>query len=289
MLDKGKNEKIAWVTDSTGFLDDELKENEALRVVPINIQMEGKHYIDGVDITHDDIYEAMEGRGAEITTSQPSVGQFLEIYQQLAEQKYDRILSFLLSGKLSGTVSSSVQAGQLAAVPVHTFDSRLLSYPMTYIMKKAIGWHKAGAGVAEILERAERLRDSNETYVLIGNLNQLYKSGRLSSIKYYLGSFLKIKPIVSLTGGGLEIQDIARSESHAEKIIFKKLKHAVENYKITDCMILHGQFREQSERWAEWIKSLYPDLTLHVYPLGTAIGLHTGGSTLGISWFKEKI
>ena len=289
MMNKGKNERIAWVTDSTGFLDEELKASEGLSVVPINIRMEGKDYIDGVDITHDDIYEAMENRGAEITTSQPSVGQFLETYQKLAEQKYDRIISFLLSEKLSGTVSSSIQAGQLAAVPVHTFDSRLLSYPMTYIMKKAIGWHKTGASVAEILDRAARLRDSNETYVLIGNLNQLYKSGRLGSIKYYLGSFLRIKPIVSLVEGSLEIQDIARSEGHAEKIIFGKLKHAVEKYQITDCMILHGQFRKQAEEWAERIKSLYPELALHVYPLGTAIGLHTGGSTLGISWFKEKI
>ena len=94
---------------------------------------------------------------------------------------------------------------------------------------------------------------------------------------------------MAVVKGKLEIPDIARNGAQAEKIIFKKLKVAVDNYDISDCMILYGRFREQADRWIEKIGHLYPHLRLHVYPLGTAIGVHVGPNTLGISWFKEKI
>lgn len=280
--------KMAWVTDSTGYLDKELSENDDVFVVPVTIHIDGKEFKDGEDISHDEIYHAISA-GQSVTTSQPAVGAFLELYDRLAEMKYERIYSFLLSGKLSGTVSSSIQAGQMAKIPVHTFDSGLLSFPLTYIMKKAISWDAEKISTPHLLKKAARFRDSNETYVLIGSLDQLHRSGRLSSLKFYLGSWLKIKPIVSLTKGSLQIQEVARSEKHAEKQIFNRLRNAVEHSGITDCMILHGQFKKQAEDWKNKIMQLYPHLNLHVYPLGTAIGVHTGGTTLGISWFKEKI
>lgn len=282
-------EKTAWVTDSTGFLDEQLQINEDVFVVPITIHLEGNDYNDGVDISHEELFEAMIERAAVVTTSQPSIGKFQQVYNELASKRYTRIYSFLLSEKLSGTFASSHQASQLVDIPVHTFDSQLLSYPMTYIMKKAISWHQNGDNHNDIIRKAEQLRDSNETYVLIGSLEQLFRSGRLSSVKYYLGSLLKIKPIISLVNGRLEIQDIGRSEKHAEKIIFSKLKTAVEKHSITDCFILFGQFHKQSEEWIQKIKRQYPHLNIHMYPLGTAIGVHAGGNTLGISWFKEKI
>ena len=282
-------EKIAWVTDSTGFLDEELQHDENVFIIPINIHIEGKSYQDGVDLTNDEMFAAMQERAAVAKTSQPSIGQFQQLYQRLEHMGYDRVLSFLVSEQLSGTVSSSIQASKLVNIPVHTFDSRLLSYPMTFIMKKAMKLHKNGKKLKEIISSAITFRDSNETYVLIGSLEQLHRSGRLHSIKYYLGSFLKIKPIISVVKGKLEIPEIARNEAYAEKIIFSKLREAVDTYGITECMILHGQFRNQSDKWVKKIEQLYPHMQLHVYPLGTAIGVHAGGNTLGISWFKEKM
>lgn len=199
------------------------------------------------------------------------------------------MFAFLVSEQLSGTVSSSVQASRLVKIPVYTFDSQLLSYPMTYIMKKAMNLYNSGHSQQDILKKVAFLRDSNETYVLIGSLQQLYRSERLHSIKYYLGSLLKIKPIISLVKGKLTIQSVARNERYAEKIVFTRLKYTVEQYNISDCLLLYGQFYKQSEQWVHKIQQLYPDLILHVYPLGTVIGLHAGGNTLGISWFKEKI
>ncbi|MGN1387039.1 MAG: DegV family protein [Bacillus sp. (in: firmicutes)] len=282
-------EKVAWVTDSTGFLDEELQRNEHLHVVPVQLHVEGKDYLDSINITNEEMFQAMSEREAVVTTSQPSVGQFQQLYERLENEGYERIYAFLLSGQLSGTVSSSEQAAQLVNIPVYTFDTMLLSYPLTYIMKKAMALFEKGYSPNEILEQAAVFRDSNEAYVLIGSLDQLHKSGRLSSVKYYIGSFLKIKPIIAVVKGKLEIPDIARNELHAEKVIFAKLKVAVENYDISDCMILYGRFRQQADKWIEKIEQLYPDLRLHVYPLGTAIGVHVGGNTLGISWFKEKV
>ena len=76
------SEKIAWVTDSTGFLDEELQHNEHVFIIPINIHMEGKSYQDGVDLTNDEMFVAMNERAAVAKTSLPSVGQFVQLYQR---------------------------------------------------------------------------------------------------------------------------------------------------------------------------------------------------------------
>lgn len=281
-------QKIAWITDSTGFLDEELRGNSDVYVVPMVVIINGKEYEDGKSIMPDELFKRMKEEKAVPTTSQPSVGTFVELYQKLAHD-YDRIVSVHVSSKLSGTVASSMQAAEMVTIPVHVFDSLLISFPMTMLMKKIMSEIEKGCSVSEAFKRAERYRDGNETNVMIGSLEQLHRSGRLSGTQYLLGSVLNVKPIVTIENGALEIKTKVRSEKKAEQLLLDRFSESRKKGSVKECCILYGSSPRQTDSLKKTLLETNPDLNLHIYPLGTAIGVHAGERTIGLSWFQDNV
>jgi DegV family protein with EDD domain len=181
--------KTAWVTDSTAYLDEELLNHPDLYTIPLTILLDGEEYLDGIDLTSAQLFEHLKQLKNPPKTSQPSIGAFQELYESLSKE-YDQIVAVLLSGRLSGTVSSSEQAAKLVNVPVITFDSKILTYPMTALLKKGIQMLEEGSPLENVIKQMEMIRDTNETYVLIGSLEQLHRSGRMSGVQFFLGSML---------------------------------------------------------------------------------------------------
>ncbi|MEH7276732.1 DegV family protein, partial [Neobacillus vireti] len=194
--------KTAWVTDSTAFLDEELKNHPDLYTIPITMLLDGEEFIDGVDFTAAQLFAKLKELKTPPKTSQPSIGAFQELYEKLSKD-YDQIAAVLLSGKLSGTVSSSEQAAKLVDIPVKTFDSHILTAPMTALLKRGMELVEAGNSLESVMEQLESLRTTNETYVLIGSLEQLHRSGRMTGLQFFLGSMLNVKPIISIENGAL--------------------------------------------------------------------------------------
>jgi DegV family protein with EDD domain len=160
--------KIAWVTDSTAFLDEELLNHPDVYSIPLTIVLDGEEYLDGIDLTPHELYSRLKTLNSPPKTSQPAVGEFVTLYEKLAE-KYDMIISVLLSSKLSGTVSSSQQAAQLVEIPVVTIDSKILTYPLTALIKMGLRELQADGNIENVIKYLEVQTDKNETYVLIGS------------------------------------------------------------------------------------------------------------------------
>lgn len=133
--------KTAWVTDSTAYLDDQLKNHPDLYIIPLTILLEGEEFADGVDLSAAQLYARLKELKSPPKTSQPAVGVFQELYEKLSKD-YDQVVAVLISGKLSGTVSSSEQAAKLVDIPVTTFDSNILTAPMSALLKKVWNWLK---------------------------------------------------------------------------------------------------------------------------------------------------
>ncbi|MFJ7745896.1 DegV family protein [Peribacillus sp. NPDC097295] len=279
-------ERIAWVTDSTALLDKELSLNDHVYVVPMIVIMNGKEYEDGVDLLPEELYRRIKEEKEAPTTSQPSVGTFYELYRKL-EKDYDRVISIHLSSKLSGTVSSSRQAADLVTIPVDVFDTLLISYPMLLIMKKLMMYLNRGYSIEEAFTHTRRYADSHETYVLIGSLDQLHRSGRLTGTQYYLGSLLSLKPIITIENGLLQNKTKTRNLKKAEKYLFNEFRKSISLGNVKECSILYGGSPVQVEHIKKKISEEFPEVNIHISPLGSAIGVHTGEETIGISWFKE--
>ncbi|WP_449622753.1 DegV family protein [Robertmurraya sp. Marseille-Q9965] len=278
--------KIAWVTDSTASLDDELVNHPDLYTVPMSILLDGEEYKDKIDLTPDELFERLKSLKTPPKTSQPSVGEFKNLYEKL-HGKYEEVISILVSSNLSGTVSSSEQASQLVDIPVTTIDSKILSYPLSVQIKKGMEWLLEGQSVNVIKEKIERIRETYEAYVLVGSLEQLHRSGRMSGMKFFLGSMLNIKPIISVSNGVLSIKDKARSEKKAKEKIYSYLESSYEKFKFEEVYILYGLQDTEALVWKAELESKFPRLRFSCHPLGATIGVHAGEDTIGISWYND--
>jgi DegV family protein with EDD domain len=278
--------RIAWVTDSTAFLDEELKKHPDVYQVPMAVILDEEEYIDGVDLTAEELFEQLKTLKTPPKTSQPSIGAFQEVFEKLSEN-YDSIITVLVSSKLSGTVSSSEQAAQLVKIPVTTIDSRILTYPLTALIKKGMQWAAEGVSIEDMKERFSRIIPTNETYVLIGSLEQLHRSGRMSGLQFFLGSMLNIKPIIAIEDGALNAKEKVRSEKKAIERITQYLHDSYEKYPIKEVYLLYGLHEQQALEWREKLKEDFPEINFLCCPLGATIGVHAGENTLGISWYNQ--
>ena len=277
--------KTAWVTDSTAYLDIELQNHPDLYTIPLTVLLDGMEYSDGIDLTPQQLFERLKQLKNPPMTSQPSVGAFQSLYEQLAKD-YDQIVTVLLSGKLSGTVSSSEQAAKLVDIPVTTFDSQILTYPMSALLKKGMELLAEGISLDSVIEELEHIRDSNETYVLIGSLEQLHRGGRMSGLQFFLGSMLNVKPIISIVKGALEVEEKVRGEKKAKEKILDYFRLAYEKYQFKEVYILYGLHEEDAANWRNELKEQFPQVKIVSCPLGAVIGVHAGENTLGVSWFN---
>ncbi|WP_306822052.1 DegV family protein [Mesobacillus foraminis] len=279
--------KIAWVTDSTAFLDEELRNDPDVFQVPMSIILEGREYMDGLDLSAEELYSKLKTLKEPPKTSQPSVGAFLDLYTKLVDD-YDEVFALLVSSRLSGTVDSSSQASKLLGKPVITIDSKILSYPLSALIKRGIALASEGKDSMEIKTILEGMAGTNETYVLIGSLEQLHRSGRMTGAKYLLGSMLSIKPIIAIENGVLVTKDKARSEKKAKEKITQYLRDSHEKHMFKEAWILYGLHPEVAEKWKKDLETEFEGIAFNSYPLGAVIGVHAGEHTIGLSWYNKQ-
>ncbi|WP_160721213.1 DegV family protein [Bacillus sp. USDA818B3_A] len=278
--------KTAWVTDSTAYLDEELKNHQHLYTIPLTVLLDGDEYSDGIDLTSTELFSRLKNLKNPPLTSQPSVGSFQSLYEQLAKQ-YDQIVTVLISGKLSGTVSSSRQAASLVDIPVMTFDSHILTYPMSALIKKGMELIKDGHSLESMIGQLEQIRDTGETYVLVGSLEQLHRGGRMTGLQFFLGSMLNVKPIISIDDGALNVKEKVRGEKKAKEKMLDYFKTSYKQNQIKEVYILYGLHEEQTKQWQSELREQFPNVKIISCPLGAVIGVHAGENTLGISWFND--
>ena len=162
-------------------------------------------------------------------TSQPSAGEFAELYTKLSKE-YESIIAIHVTKSLSGTISSSLNGAEIAQVQLECVDSLSLSAGITGLVEKGLLLEEQGLSFDEIASTLKIEAKKFRNYILIGNLTQLYKGGRLSSAQFYLGSLLKIKPIIQINNKG-EVQELDKVRSHKKAIqyLINKVIESVDN------------------------------------------------------------
>ncbi|WP_044336470.1 DegV family protein [Rossellomorea aquimaris] len=282
--------RIAWVTDSTAFVPthSSSKENH-IYIVPMNILFGESEYQDGVDLSPEELFFKLKEEKVEVKTSQPSIGTFKKLFEELSKE-YDYIFSIHVSSHFSGTYSSAHQAAELLkeTLPnIICIDSKVISNPLTELILYGQRLQHEGMAPLQIREAIEKRIASCETYVMVGSLEQLHKSGRMSGLSFFLGSVLNVKPMLAIEDGKLEVKDKVRSIKKGLNSMADQLNRALANKRISKVSVLHGLNRGDALEWIEQLQEQYPEIEFGAYPLGAVIGVHAGANTIGISWFAE--
>jgi len=213
--------KIHIVTDSTADLTTEQLAQYSIHVVPLNIQIDGKSYIDGVDVQAESFLEMMRTSKELPKSSQPAVGVFQELYDELGKNG-DKIISIHMTGGMSGTVKSAQAAAGITNSDVTVIDSRFISYALSFQVIEAAQLAQQGTLVEDIVKHLEHVREKTKLFVVVDTLDNLVKGGRIGKGRALIGSLLSIKPIASLEGGEYTPVHKARSHKQVVQYLYKQ-------------------------------------------------------------------
>lgn len=278
--------KIAWITDTTASLSKEFIEQHHIHVIPLHVVINDEFYKETVDITQEEFYERMKNEDGKFQTSQPSINDFVELYQRLREE-YDYGIAIHASSILTGTYQASVLAADMAGFKLFPIDSRTGSYPLSFLLNRGIELVEQSHGVEEVVEKLNALRDHTRLYLIPSNLDQLHKSGRVSGGQKLLASLLNIKPILAIEEGTAKIKDKVRTEKKAFAWMVNQLKEEIGANSVREVAIVHAHDYQKATALEKMISEAIPGIKTKVLMLITVAGVHTGVGTLGLSWVSE--
>lgn len=277
--------KIAWIVDSTVHMSERLKNHPDLFNIPLNIHFNEEQFADGIDLTTSELYQKIKDAKDFPKTSQPSAGEFAETYKEIAKS-YDEAIAIHLSHLLSGTLASSKSGAEMAEFPVTFIDSLSLSYATTALVERGMELYENGASIEEIKKTLEAMAGTVENYILIGNLDQLYKGGRMSGMQFLVGSLLKIKPIIQISPGGeLGVIDKVRSEKRATLYLIDKMQHAYDRG-IRNFYIMHGNVLAQAKQLQQQVLDKMPEADVVIGEISSVLAVHAGEGTVAVLWSK---
>ena len=257
--------KIAVVTDSTAYLTPEEAAANHIHVVPIPFVVDGKSYREGVDITTEEFYHLLKTSSTFPSTSQPSIGEMMELYQKLADEGYDAVISIHLAKSISGFLNNIAQIAEEMkdTIKIVPFDSQITVKLMGYLAIQAAQMVEDGDDLDTIITKLMVLRDTINEVFVVDDLQNLVRGGRLSNASAFVGSILKIKPLLSFHNEhhAIEAFEKVRSMKKAKlrcEQIFKdnlaKLDYPVRG------IVFHANAPEAGQKWLDKLQGDFPDI-----------------------------
>lgn len=269
------------VTDSTADLPAWIAREFGISIVPLSVIFGEEVYREGVDINHDQFYEKLTKERTHPTTSAPSVGDFLSVYEPLLEEA-DQIVSIHLSSKLSATYSNACQAAQILAergARIEVIDSQLISMGMTFAVMEAARAARAGASIEEIRAAVERTIARVHIYFFLDTLEYLRRGGRIGRARAFLGGLLRVKPLLSLREGEIHPEERVRTKAHALDRIFQL---ATSYPRIREVVVGYSTNPQDAEEMKRRMAAVLPQVNVYVTRVGPVIGVHSGPGVLGV-------
>ncbi|OLO38083.1 fatty acid-binding protein DegV [Alkalihalophilus pseudofirmus] len=281
--------KIAIVTDSTAYLPEEVREQNNIKMVPLNVVFGEESIQEEVEITASQFYERMKTTEKLPTTSQPAIGLFVELFEQLKQDGYEAAICITLSSDISGTYQSAMSAVDMVDdFTVKGFDSKISCSPQGYFVLEAAELAKAGKNIEEIIATLEIMRDQVNAYFMVDDLNHLHRGGRLNTAQLFVGSLLKIKPVLHFVDGKIQPFEKVRTEKKALQRIYNLLDEGVADQHSAKITVIHSNRLNDAETIADELKSKYPQAEVTISYFGPVIGTHLGEGSLGVSWFVKN-
>lgn len=277
------------VMDSAGDLPAEWIEEYQIAVVPINVHMGNDVYLEGVNLNSEQFYRWVKENNQVPKTSQPTPGQYIEVYKQIA-QPGDVILSIHLTSKLSGTYESAVLAArelEQEGYQVIPFDTLAGTGIQGYMCKEAREMERAGADLDQIMARMREIRDSTEVIFTVDSLEFAQKSGRVQMLEAILASILNIKPIITLKEGTLAVADKVRTRKASLEFIVQEMVERMGKRWI-NAAVIHAHDLATALELSKRLEGLMNIKELFVEELSIGIATHLGPGTVGIVAYPVK-
>lgn len=268
------------VTDSTSDIPAALAHELGISVVPLSVIFGDEVYREGHEITHDLFYEKLVRSKVMPTTSAPSVGDFLAVYEPLLKET-DEIVSIHISSKLSATYNNACQAAKQLSdqgARIEVMDSLSVSFGLSFLAQAAARAAAGGASVEEIRTIVDRMIPRLRILVVLDTLEYVRRGGRIGRARAFLGAMLKVKPILSFRDGEVHPEERVRTKALA----LERLLQIATSYRIKEVGIGYSTNAQDAEDLKRRLAAMVPGVDISIVRLGPVLGVHGGPGTLGI-------
>jgi len=278
---------IAIVTDSTGYIPDDLLKKYNIYTIPLSVVFGEESYREDIDITTEQFYKKIKETKELPSTSQPSIGSFVQLFEQLSES-YDAVISVHLSKRFSGTYDVAVSAGKMVDnIQVYAFDSALSTMPQGLFAIAASELAAEGKSADGIITYLETMKEKTFAYFMVEDLSHLERGGRLNKGQALIGSLLNIKPILHIVDGLIIPFEKIRTRKKALNRIMSMLEKDVQEKEVKRVVFIHANNLAKAEEMQKDFLEKYPEMETIMSHFGPVIGTHLGEGSLGVAWQIE--
>jgi DegV family protein with EDD domain len=279
--------KTAIVTDSTAYIPKELRESLNIHMIPLSVILGGETYREEIDITAGEFYEEVTHQDKLPTTSQPPVGEFVELFEKLSRDN-DAVISVHLSSGISGTFQGAVQAaGMVEGIKVFPYDSEISCMIQGFYALEGAKLAREGKDAEEIVRLLDEMKETVQAYFMVDDLAHLQRGGRLSQAQAIIGSLLQVKPLLHFVDKVIVPFEKIRTRKKALKRVEGLLEDAVKDGGSYQASIIHANREEEAIEWMKELTEKYPNVEFNVSYFGPVIGTHLGEGSMGMGWGKR--
>lgn len=282
--------KTAVMTDSNSGITPEEGKKIGIYSLPMPVIIEGDVFYEGKNITQEEYYGAMTS-GKNVTTSQPSPGDVMDMWDGILKEGYEQVVYIPMSSALSASCHAAIQLSEEYDGKVQVVDDHRISVTMRESVLEAKWMANQGMTAEEIKKKLEENAYNSSIYIAVDTLEYLKKGGRVTAAGAAIGAVLNIKPVLTIQGEKLDAFTKVRGMKKAELKMLEAIEEDL-NTRFADVdrkqlrLGAAGTFQKQedADQWYKMVKDTFENEIDDIYydPLSFSIGCHVGPNAIGI-------
>lgn len=278
--------KLKIVTDSSCTMEKSVRDRLNIHVMPLSVMIDGVVYPDDDNLSGEKFMEMMKNAKELPKTSQPPIGQFVDLYDELGKDG-SKVLSIHMTKGLSGTVEAARQASNLSKSSVTVIDSDTTDQGLSFQVIRAAELAQAGKEITEVLDEVERVRENTKLYIGVSTLNNLVKGGRISRATGILSNLLNMRVVMDFDHSELVPVVKGRGAKTFTKWFDQLKEELTELPNVKQIGISHAAGLELTEKFKSELQVLFPDMHIPLLQTTPIIATHTGEGAFAIMYYTE--
>lgn len=279
--------KVAIVTDSNSGITQKMAEELGIRVLPMPFYIDGELYYEDITLSQEEFYQKLE-EDSEITTSQPSPGDVMELWEELLEE-YEEIVHIPMSSGLSSSCETAIMLSREFDGRVHVIDNQRISVTQRQSVLDAIEMADKGMSASEI--EAVLLKEKLEAsiYITVDTLKYLKKGGRITPAAAALGTVLNLKPVLQIQGAKLDSFAKARGWKSAKKTMLDAMEKDLNERFAGKQVHLQAAYTctdEEADTWKKELEERFPGYEIVMDRLSLSVSCHIGPGAMAVACSK---
>ncbi len=279
--------KTAIIVDSTAYIPKSLREEKNIYSIPLSIIFDDKQYREEENITAEEFYEKVKQEKIFPTTSQPPIGEIVELLKEIAVN-YDEAVFITLSSGISGTYQTVQSAGRMVeGLTVYPYDSEISCMVEGFYALEGADMAARVKSATEIVKRFDEMKPFIRAYFIVDDLSHLQRGGRLSAAQALIGSVLQVKPILHFEDTKIVPFEKIRTRKKALKRVLELFHEDAFQGVPIEATVIHANRPQEAEELCKEIENKYPNVNVNISYFGPVIGTHLGEGALGLGWYRK--